>query len=181
MGVVDCVLPLLDAKTSKVTTLRLADTGVNQDAAKRLAAKMPKSTLRTLDLSVNPLSGAGDTLGELLDGPLMDEIMFKGCALTPEDMGAIAEQLPFTGIKSLQLAGNHFGRGVGQAAIPSGEARGQPHTRRGDQEVREHLAVHDLATSSAARNSANACGMPRRASCLPMPTLLCLMRHAYKK
>merc|ERR1712194_780700 len=71
---------------------------------------MPKSTLRTLDLSVNPLSGAGDTLGELLDGPLMDEIMFKGCALTPEDIGAIAEQLPFTGIKSLQLAGNHFGR-----------------------------------------------------------------------
>merc|ERR1712007_97190 len=45
----------------------------------------------------------------VLQLPMIEDIAFRFCDLSPEDVRTIAEDLPFTAVKSLHLAGNTFG------------------------------------------------------------------------
>lgn len=103
------IRPLLPAKTSKVTVLRLADCGLGEVEMQSLAKGLTGSGIRTLDLSMNSLGGAGEALGAVCEAPVLEEIMLTRCGLQPDDVRAVAEQLPYTSIKAVQLGGNHFG------------------------------------------------------------------------
>jgi len=107
--VVDELEPLLQPKRCKVQTLRLADCGLTEKGIKKLAAALETSKLRVLDLSCNSFEGAGQALGSVLEAPVLEELMLACCDLQPADVSAVAEQLPYTSIKSLQLGGNRFG------------------------------------------------------------------------
>lgn len=110
------LLPLFPSKVSKINTLKLADCGLNQAAVQKLGAGLQSSAIRTLDLSLNPLGGAGEALSTVCEAPVLDEITLTCCSLRVADVSAIAEQLPFTSIKCIQLGGNRIGA-AGLAAL----------------------------------------------------------------
>lgn len=104
------LLPLLPHKASNVTTLKLMDCGLNKAEVQKLATGLRVSSIKQLDLSLNPLEGAGEVLSAVCEAPVLEEIVLKYCGLSAEDVGVVAENLPFTSIKAVQLAGNRFGR-----------------------------------------------------------------------
>lgn len=107
--------PLLVAKSSKITTLRLADCGLGLKAIQKLGDRAECMNLRLLDLSCNALAGAGEALAELLEAPVLEELVLNCCGLQKAEMAALCEQLPYTSLKSLQLGGNRFGSaGLGE-------------------------------------------------------------------
>mmetsp|Transcript_104560 Transcript_104560/g.327078 ORF Transcript_104560/g.327078 Transcript_104560/m.327078 type:complete len:394 (+) Transcript_104560:111-1292(+) len=106
---VGLLLPLLEPKASKVSTLRLADCSLTIDFLKRLADSAAKSSLRELDLSYNALGGGGEALAALCEAPVLEELTLTCCGLRLEDVKALAEQLPYTSIRTLQLGGNALG------------------------------------------------------------------------
>jgi len=106
---VSLLLPLLKPKASQINVLRLADCSLGARFAQQLAVKAAASNLRVLDLSCNDLAGAGETLAALCEAPVLEELLLARCGLRPEDVAAVAEQLPYTSLRSLQLAGNGFG------------------------------------------------------------------------
>eukprot|EP00931_Biecheleriopsis_adriatica_P049614 TRINITY_DN28700_c0_g2_i1.p1 TRINITY_DN28700_c0_g2~~TRINITY_DN28700_c0_g2_i1.p1 ORF type:complete len:413 (-),score=109.15 TRINITY_DN28700_c0_g2_i1:72-1310(-) len=101
--------PLIEAKSSKLDTLRLADCGLRSSSLTALVACASRSRLKTLDLSGNALAGCGEQLVEVLEAPLLEEIALACCGLELEDVVAVAEQLPYTSLRSVQLAGNAIG------------------------------------------------------------------------
>eukprot|EP00927_Polykrikos_kofoidii_P032072 TRINITY_DN27426_c0_g1_i1.p1 TRINITY_DN27426_c0_g1~~TRINITY_DN27426_c0_g1_i1.p1 ORF type:complete len:443 (+),score=89.87 TRINITY_DN27426_c0_g1_i1:53-1381(+) len=107
--VVDVLRPMLASKVSKVQILKLAGCGLSHSGLERLAQAATKSNIRTLDLSRNELGGASEPLAELCEAPLLEELVLSCCGLKAADVRAIAEQLPYTSIRSLQLNGNDFG------------------------------------------------------------------------
>jgi len=105
------ILPLLPPKASKVFTLKLADCGINKAELQKLADGMKNTGLRTLDLSMNPLAGCGELLATVCEtAPILDEICLGRCGLSTEDVSLIAENLPYTNIKSIQLGYNRLGK-----------------------------------------------------------------------
>jgi len=103
------LLPLVDSKTSKVNVLRLADCSLTLSFMEQLAAKAAMSKLRMLDLSCNNLGGAGEVLAEICEAPILEELQLMRCGLSVSDIEALADQLPYTSLRSLQLGGNRFG------------------------------------------------------------------------
>jgi hypothetical protein len=110
-GVCCAVLqPLFQGKTSKVTSLKLADCGLTEASLRTLAKGAETSKARTIDLSWNNLAGAGAVLADLCEAPMLEELILTRCSLQADDIVALAEQLPFTSIKSLQLGANRLGQ-----------------------------------------------------------------------
>lgn len=105
--------PLLENKASKLTTLRLADCGLKASHLSSITPFASRLRLQTLDLSGNPLAGAGHVLAELMEAPVLEELALAYCGLELKDLTEIAEQLPYTSLRSIQLAGN----GIGRAAL----------------------------------------------------------------
>lgn len=103
------IRPLLPSKTSKITVLRLADCGIGAADVQKLAESLTGAGVRTLDLSMNALGGAGESLGSVCEAPMLEELLLARCGLRPGDVSAVAEQLQYTSIKSIQLGGNRFG------------------------------------------------------------------------
>merc|ERR1711972_1274409 len=90
-------------------TLRLANCSISSAFVQRFATVAETTQLRMLDLSYNGLRGSGEVLAELCEAPLLEELILACCDLNLADIKALAEQLPYTSIKSLQLGGNGFG------------------------------------------------------------------------
>jgi len=103
------LLPLVDSKASKINTLRLADCSLTLAFIEQLAAKATRSKLRMLDLSCNNFSGTGELLAEICEAPVLEELQLMRCGLSVSDVEALADQLPYTSIRALQLGGNRFG------------------------------------------------------------------------
>eukprot|EP00933_Yihiella_yeosuensis_P028213 TRINITY_DN22033_c0_g1_i1.p1 TRINITY_DN22033_c0_g1~~TRINITY_DN22033_c0_g1_i1.p1 ORF type:complete len:424 (-),score=81.81 TRINITY_DN22033_c0_g1_i1:54-1292(-) len=101
--------PLFEYPSSKLNTLRLQDCGLQADTLKPLAMKASKLRLTVLDLSGNPLAGAGEVLSEIMEAPILEELALACCGLEIEDVKAVAEQLPYTSIRTLALAANGIG------------------------------------------------------------------------
>jgi len=115
-GAVELLLPLLRPKASQVNTLRIADCSLTVGFIQQLAEKMATSKLRVLDISCNALAGAGEALASLCEAPVLEELALACCGLRPDDVEAVADQLPYTSLRSLQLGGNGFG-GAGLRAL----------------------------------------------------------------
>eukprot|EP00913_Durusdinium_trenchii_P012180 g11440.t1 len=62
--------------------------------------------MQTLDFSGNSLAGGGELLAEVMGAPVLEELCLAHCGLEFEDVEAVAQELPFTSLRSLQLAGN---------------------------------------------------------------------------
>lgn len=109
----DCITPvlrpLLEPKVSKLNTLRLVDCGLTDASLRQFADRIDRTRIRLLDLSWNSLKGAGEVLAALCEAPILEELMLACCDLSTDDVRVLAEQLPFTSIKSIQLGGNKFG------------------------------------------------------------------------
>jgi len=100
----------LELKTSKISVLKLSDCGFTHAGLTQLAQAATKSCLRTLDLSWHCLKDSGELVASIVEGsPVLEELILTCCELEPDDVGALAEELPYTGIKTLQLGGNRFG------------------------------------------------------------------------
>jgi len=108
-SVVAAVQPLLKPKASKISTLRLADCGLQSKHVQQLAENAASSGLRVLDLSCNEIPGAGEALCSICEAPVLEELILTCCGLQHEDLQAVAEELPYTSIKILQLGGNRIG------------------------------------------------------------------------
>eukprot|EP00434_Breviolum_minutum_P026700 symbB.v1.2.023599.t1/scaffold2170.1/size90759/3 len=93
---------------SNLSILRLVDCGLQKDSLKVLADAASKLKLNSLDLSGNTLSGAGETIAEVMDAPVLEELALAHCSLTLEDLKLLAEELPYTSLRSLQLGGNEL-------------------------------------------------------------------------
>eukprot|EP00448_Togula_jolla_P005975 CAMPEP_0170611028 /NCGR_PEP_ID=MMETSP0224-20130122/22971_1 /TAXON_ID=285029 /ORGANISM="Togula jolla, Strain CCCM 725" /LENGTH=390 /DNA_ID=CAMNT_0010936437 /DNA_START=1 /DNA_END=1169 /DNA_ORIENTATION=- len=106
---VDVLSPALEVKDSKLQLLRLSACNLTAKGVARLAESCTRCSLRTLDLSRNPLTGAGDALATACEASVLEELSIGFCGLNVEDVRAVAEQLPYTSIRSLQLDGNGFG------------------------------------------------------------------------
>lgn len=106
---IDALCPYLERKSSKVATLRLMDSSLTSAGLKQLARLAPKLRLQTLDLSGNELGGCGESVVEVLELPVLEELNLMFCELSADDVALIAEQLPYTSLKSLRLGGNRFG------------------------------------------------------------------------
>jgi len=104
--------PMLDEKAAKLNSLRLQGCDVTAASLERLTARGRAERLRLqlLDLSGNALTGSGEAIGELMAMPILEELCLACCSLTYDDVKEIAEQLPYTSMKSLQLAGNGLGK-----------------------------------------------------------------------
>lgn len=108
---------LLENKDSKFTALRLAYCGLTATGgAKSLVSSVSTWKLRTLDLSCCSFAGSPEAVAALGDAPFLEELILKCCSLGVTEVAALAEQLPYTSIKSLQLGGNGFGS-AGVAAL----------------------------------------------------------------
>lgn len=102
--------PTLELKTSKISVLKLADCGLTHKGLSQLAEAATKSKLRTLDLSWHCLKNSPELVASIVESPpMLEELILTCCELEPDDVGSLAEQLPFTSIKTLQLGGNRFG------------------------------------------------------------------------
>lgn len=103
------LLPIVGSKTSKINTLRLADCSLTFTFIEQLAAKAARSRLRMLDLSCNNLAGTGELLAEICEAPVLEELQLMRCGISAADVETLADQLPYTSIRALQLGGNRFG------------------------------------------------------------------------
>lgn len=93
---------------TSLSMLRLVDCGLQEEALKGLASEASKLKINILDLSGNCLTGAGETLAEVMEAPLLEDLAVANCALSLEDLRHIAEELAYTSLRSLQLAGNNL-------------------------------------------------------------------------
>merc|ERR1712139_346822 len=55
------------------------------------------------------MGGCGEVLADAMEAPILEELILTCCDLSPDDIGVVSEQLPYTSIRSLQLGGNRFG------------------------------------------------------------------------
>jgi len=110
-SMVATIQPLLEAKDSRLTELNLAKCGPGLTVAglKWLVKAASKSRLRLLDISYISIIDESELLEQVLELPMIEELAFRFCDLSPEDVRTIAEGLPWTSVKSLHLAGNTFG------------------------------------------------------------------------
>uniref|UniRef100_A0A7S4R9D5 Uncharacterized protein n=1 Tax=Alexandrium monilatum TaxID=311494 RepID=A0A7S4R9D5_9DINO len=120
----ELLLPLLKPTACQVNELKLADCGLSVSFVERLAEKVAMSSLRVLDLSNNVLTGAGEAIAALCEAPVLEELTLGWCRLRPEDVAALAKELPYTSLRSLHLGGNRFG-GPGLAALAEHLPRSQ--------------------------------------------------------
>lgn len=101
------VLPLC-VPPFRVSTLRLVDCSLGCDALKLLAEHATRLRLNVLHLSANKFTGLGDILVEVMEAPVLEDLALVHCALSLEDLTSVAEQLPYTSLKSIQLASNQI-------------------------------------------------------------------------
>lgn len=101
--------PALTAKKNSMQVLKLADCDLVAEGLTKLTDLLAMSHLRSLDLSYNLLTGGGEALASAMDAPLLQELTLTCCGLGVPDIKEVAEQLPFTSIRSLQVGGNRFG------------------------------------------------------------------------
>lgn len=107
---VPALRPALEEKASKITVLKLSDCGFSHAGLSQLAQASTKSKLRTLDLSWHCLKDSGDLVASITENaPMLEELILNCCELEADDVATLAEQLPYTSIKTLQLGGNRFG------------------------------------------------------------------------
>jgi len=99
----------MQLKSSKIQVLRIADIGLSKAGLQAFGAAAGKSKLRVLDLAWNSMRGSGELVADIMDAPILEELVLTCCDLGVEDVAAVAEQLPYTSIRSLQLGGNRFG------------------------------------------------------------------------
>lgn len=99
----------LVGKTSRLQVLKLADIGLTQAGLKEFAQIASKSKLRVLDLGWNSMKGCGEVVADIMEAPVIEELILTCCDLDPDDVGVVAEQLKYTSIRALQLGGNRFG------------------------------------------------------------------------
>lgn len=108
-SMVAAIQPLLKAKQSHLTDVKLAKCGLTVIGLKSLINIVSKSRLRVLDISYIRIRDESELIEQVLQLPMIEELAFCFCDLSPEDVCTIAEDLPFTAVKSLHLAGNAFG------------------------------------------------------------------------
>mmetsp|Transcript_18217 Transcript_18217/g.42411 ORF Transcript_18217/g.42411 Transcript_18217/m.42411 type:complete len:386 (+) Transcript_18217:93-1250(+) len=116
---VTTLMPLLAMK-SKVTTLKIAECGMQEKGLMALANAAKKSRITNLDLSYNSFGGATEAVAAILEAPTMlTELKLDCCDLTLADIKAIAAELPHTSIETLGLGGNSLGS-EGLVALSAG-------------------------------------------------------------
>jgi len=103
------IQPLLEANKSHLTDLKLAKCGLTVAGLKWLVTAASKSRLRLLDISYIRISDESELIEQMLELPMIEDLAFRFCDLSPSDVRTIGEGLPFTGVKSLNLAGNTLG------------------------------------------------------------------------
>lgn len=103
------IQPLLHAKKSHFTELKLAECGFTLPGLKWLVKVASTSNLRLLDISHIRINNESELLERVLEFPMIEDLGFGFCDLSPADVHTIAESLPFTCVKSLNLSGNRFG------------------------------------------------------------------------
>jgi len=108
-SMIAAILPLLRAKSSPLTDLKLANCGLTVAGLEWLVKVAKKSRLRLLDISCIQIRDESELIEQVLELPIIQELVICCCDLGPEEVRTIAEGLPFTSIKSLNLAGNAFG------------------------------------------------------------------------
>lgn len=101
--------PALMAKKNALQVLKVADCDLVATGLPTLTELIALSQLRSLDLSYNNFKGGGEALASAMDAPMLQELVLTCCSLGVPEVEAIADQLPFTSIKSLQVGGNRFG------------------------------------------------------------------------
>lgn len=103
------MLPLLKPKASKLNTLRLGDCSLSKEFLKQLGTIASQCHVKLLDLSYNSFRGCGEELATVCEAPILEELILTCCELSVADITRLAEDLPYTSLKSLQLGGNRFG------------------------------------------------------------------------
>ncbi|CAE7441367.1 Nlrp4c [Symbiodinium natans] len=93
---------------SRLSTLRLVDCSLGREALSLLAEQASRLRLNTLHLSANNLTGLGEVLAEVMEAPVLEDLALVHCGLSLEDLTNVAEQLPYTSLKSIQLASNQI-------------------------------------------------------------------------
>lgn len=117
-SMIAAIQPLLEAQRSPLTDLKLAKCGLTVTGLEWLVKVAKKSRLRLLDISCIQLRDETELIEQVLELPMIEHLVFRYCHLGPEEVRTIAEGLPFTSIKSLNLAGNTF-RSEGLAHLAS--------------------------------------------------------------
>jgi len=108
-SMVATIQPLLEAKKSHLADLKLAGCSLTVAGLKWLVKVASKSRLRLLDISYIRIRDESELIEQVLELPMIEELALRFCDLGPSDVRTIADSLPFTGVKSLDLAGNTFG------------------------------------------------------------------------
>mmetsp|Transcript_17232 Transcript_17232/g.45945 ORF Transcript_17232/g.45945 Transcript_17232/m.45945 type:complete len:328 (+) Transcript_17232:74-1057(+) len=108
-SVVPAIWPLLEAKKSHLTDLKLAGCGITVPSLKQLVQVASTSILRLLDISGMGIGNESELIEQVLELPMIESVAFRACNLGPSDVCTIASALPFTSVKSLDLRGNTFG------------------------------------------------------------------------
>jgi len=108
-SVVAAIQPLLEARKSHLTDLKLTKCGLTVAGLKWLLKVASKSRLHLLDISYMRIRDESELIEQVMELPMIEVLVLRFCDLSPSDVRTIAEGLPFTGVKSLLLAGNTFG------------------------------------------------------------------------
>jgi hypothetical protein len=103
------IRPLLEAKKSHLADLKIAGCGLSVAGLKCLVEVASKSRLRSLNISYIRIGDESELIEQVLELPMIEDLALRYCDLSPSDARTIAEALPFTSVKSLDLAGNTFG------------------------------------------------------------------------
>mmetsp|Transcript_114466 Transcript_114466/g.323645 ORF Transcript_114466/g.323645 Transcript_114466/m.323645 type:complete len:391 (+) Transcript_114466:101-1273(+) len=142
--------PLLQMKTSKISALKLVACSISPTGLEVLAKHAVRSRLRTLDLGRNELAGTGEVLANICEAPVLEELALSCCGLKVSDIKELAEQLPYTSIRSLQLGGNGFGS-AGLVALAEHLPKSQIDELGLEFNKIEYEALSDLGTAWAKR------------------------------
>jgi Ran GTPase-activating protein (RanGAP) involved in mRNA processing and transport len=108
-SMVATILPLLEVKRSHLVDLKLAQCGLTVPGLKGLMQTASNSKLRLLDISDTRIRDETELIEQVMELPMIEALSFRFCDLSPSDIRTIAEGLPFTSVKKLELAGNAFG------------------------------------------------------------------------
>jgi Ran GTPase-activating protein (RanGAP) involved in mRNA processing and transport len=108
-GIVPTIQPLLEAKKSHLSDLKLAGCDLSVPGLKCLVNAASTSRLRLLDISDIGISDESELIEQVLELPMIEELAFRVCNLGPSDVCTVAKSLPFTSVKALDLRGNTFG------------------------------------------------------------------------
>lgn len=105
-GLAEVLRPLLESRKSTVKELKIAGCNLTTNGLLSFLAYAEKSKITLLDLSFTELGQPEAIMEKIADVPMLEELNLSYCNLTVTDVRVLAEQLPYTSIKSLDLSGN---------------------------------------------------------------------------